>query len=132
MRIRAKVLHRLLPRLPELERFLSRFAYLQTLQLEQLAACNLLHEVKPRLARWLLMAADRSLEEDLPLTHKQLARLLGSRRASVSVAANTLQELGAIKYERGTMYILNRRKLEEASCECYEIVHAHFESYFHP
>ena len=129
MRIRAEILEQLLPKLPQLERSLSRFAYLQALQLEQIAACNTLHEIEPRLARWLLAAADR-VGENLTVTHEQTARMLGVRRASVTVAASAIQERGAIQYARGNLRLLSRHKLEEAACECYSIVHAHLESYF--
>jgi CRP-like cAMP-binding protein len=132
MRIRAEMLHRLLPKLPKLKRLLSRFAYLQTLQMEQIAACNVLHEIEPRMARWLLMVMDRVGGQHLQLTQEQISRMLGTRRASVTIAAISLQKRGAVEYERGSLHILNRRKLEEAACECHKIVHAHLESYFQP
>src|SRR5215467_12225115 len=72
MRINADALHKLLPELPMLERLLSRFTYLQALQAQQIAACNRLHEVEERLARWLLMTQDRVPLKTLPLTHDLL------------------------------------------------------------
>jgi CRP-like cAMP-binding protein len=128
MRIRAEILQQLLPKLPQLEKKLPRFAYLQAVQLEQIAACNTLHEIEPRLARWLLMAADR-VGENLTVTHDQTARMLGVRRASVTVAAIAIQERGAVQYARGNLRLLSRRKLEDAACECYPLVHAHLEGY---
>ena len=129
MRIKAEVLHELLPKLPMLERLLSRFGYLQALQMEQLSACNALHEVEERLALWLVMVKDRVPIESLTLTHDQLGRMLGTRRASVSVAASVLQRLGIIDYSRGSVRILRHDKLEEVACECYDIVHTQLEAY---
>ncbi len=125
MRIRTDVLHKLLPQLPMLERMLSRFGYLQALRMEQIGACNALHEVKERLARWLLMTQARVPRESLPLTHDQLATMLGTRRASITNAAGILQKAGIIEYRRGEVHILSRERLEQATCECYDIVHAH-------
>ena len=129
MRINADALHKLLPQLPMLERLLSRFTYLQALQAQQIAACNRLHEVDERLARWLLMTQDRVHLEILPLTHDLLAGMLGTRRSSVTVAAGILQRAGIIDYRRGKVHILNRQKLEEAACECYPVVHAQLHAY---
>jgi len=129
LRINADALHKLLPDLPMLERLLSRFTYLQALQAQQIAACNRLHEVDERLARWLLMTQDRVHLEILPLTHDLLAGMLGTRRSSVTVAAGILQRAGVIDYRRGKVHILNRQKLEEAACECYPVVHAQFHAY---
>jgi CRP-like cAMP-binding protein len=112
-----------------LERLLSRFAYLQALRMERLAACNTFHPVEQRLARWLLMAADRVSVQELSLTQEQIASMLGTRRASVSVAASNLQNAGIVKYERGNLRILSRRKLGEVACECYAIVRAQLEAY---
>jgi CRP-like cAMP-binding protein len=122
MRINADALYRLLPQLPMLERLLSRFTYLQALQAQQIAACNRLHEVDERLARWLLMTQDRVRMEILPLTHDLLAGMLGTRRSSVTVAAGILQKAGIIDYRRGKVHILDRQKLEDAACECYPAV----------
>lgn len=129
MRINADALHNLLPHLPMLERLLSRFAYLQALQSQQIAACNRLHEVDERLARWLLMTQDRVQLETFPLTHELLASMLGTRRSSVTVAAGILQKAGIIDYRRGKVHILNRKKLEEAACECYPVIQAQLNAY---
>jgi CRP-like cAMP-binding protein len=83
------------------------------------AACNRLHEVDQRLARWLLMSQDRVGGDDVPLTQEFLAHMLGTRRASVTVAAGILQKAGHITYNRGKVRIVNRDSLKRASCECY-------------
>lgn len=129
LRINADALHEILPELPMLERLLSRFTYLQALQAQQIAACNRLHEVDERLARWLLMTQDRVHLEILPLTHDLLAGMLGTRRSSVTVAAGILQRAGIIDYRRGKVHILDRQKLEEAACECYPVIHAQLHAY---
>jgi CRP-like cAMP-binding protein len=92
------------------------------MQVTQVAACNRLHEVNERLARWLLMCADRVGSSSVPLTQEFLAQMLGTRRSSVTVAAGALQKAGLITYSRGDVKIINRRKLEEASCECYKLM----------
>jgi CRP-like cAMP-binding protein len=128
-RINADALRELLPELPMLERLLSRFAYLQALQAQQIAACNRLHDVGERLARWLLMAQDRVRLETLPLTHDLVAGMLSTRRSSVTVAAGGLQRAGIIEYRRGQVHVLNRQKLEEAACECYPVVRRQLHTY---
>jgi CRP-like cAMP-binding protein len=92
------------------------------MQSTQLAACNRLHEVVERLARWLLMSQDRIGSDNLPLTQEFLAQMLGTRRASVTEAAGSLQKTGSIEYSRGSVGILNRRMLEESACDCYEAI----------
>lgn len=129
MRINADALYKLLPQLPMLERLLSRFTYLQALQAQQIAACNRLHEVDERLARWLLMTQDRVLLDVLPITQELMADMLGTRRSSVTVAAGILQRAGIIDYRRGKVHILDRQKLEEAACECYPAVRTQLHAY---
>lgn len=88
----------------------------------QTAACNSLHPVEQRLARWILMTHDRVQRDDMPLTQELLSLMLGVRRASVSVAASHLQNLGCLQYSRGKLRVMDRTKLEEQSCPCYAIV----------
>ncbi len=92
------------------------------IQLGQSAACNGLHSVRQRCARWLLMTHDRMRAEEFPLTQEFLAQILGVRRASIVEAARQLQRAGLIQYHRGTVTIRNREKLEAASCPCYHII----------
>lgn len=107
---------------PELRSALNRYAVLQGLQVAQTAACNRLHEIEQRLARWLLMVQDRIDEAKLFITHDFLATMLGTDRPSVTVAAGTLQKRSLIQYTRGAVKILNRKKLEGFVCECYGII----------
>jgi CRP-like cAMP-binding protein len=112
----------LLQRCPKMELRLQQFSQVLAMQVTQLAACNRLHEVNERLARWLLMCADRVGSNSVPLTQEFLAQMLGTRRSSVTVAAGTLQKAGLITYSRRDVKIVDRRRLEEASCECYELM----------
>ena len=121
-RMRAADLRKLLPKCPQLEKTLNRYCQMLGLQATQVAACNRLHEVNQRLARWLLMSQDRIDGDFVPLTQEFLAHMLGTRRASVTVAAGVLQKAGLIHYTRGSVTIASRAKLEAAACECYEIM----------
>ncbi|MGA7896470.1 MAG: Crp/Fnr family transcriptional regulator [Candidatus Sulfotelmatobacter sp.] len=121
-RVDVEILLKLLPQCPELQRQLQRFSMTLGMQSTQLAACNRLHAVEERLARWLLMSQDRIGGKSLPLTQEFLGQMLGTRRASVSEAAGSLQEAGMITYTRGNVTILNRGKLEKTACDCYEII----------
>jgi CRP-like cAMP-binding protein len=105
-----------------LERLLQRYGQILNVQVTQIATCNRLHEVNERLARWLLMSHDRVGSSALPLTQEFLAQMLGTRRSSVTVAAGTLQKAGLISYTRGSVTILERRGLEDASCPCYALL----------
>jgi CRP-like cAMP-binding protein len=89
--------------------------------LSQSVACNRLHLVSERCARWLLMSADRVHSPDFPLTHEALATMLGVRRAGVSVAAATLQTAGYLSYRRGRFHMIDPAGLETAACECYAV-----------
>lgn len=105
--------------LPNLESQAQRYGQLATLQVMQTAACNQLHEVDERLARWLLMSHDRLGSNRLPLTHDFLAQMLGTRRSTVSIAASILQRAGVIEHLRGETKIVNRHGLEQEACACY-------------
>ena len=121
-RVSAKDLIAALGECPKLATSLQRFAQELGLQSSQVAACNRLHEVEERLARWLLMSQDRLGGDLVPLTQEFLAHMLGTRRASVTVAAGILQKAGLITYTRGAVKIESRTQLEDAACECYEIM----------
>jgi CRP-like cAMP-binding protein len=102
---------------------LVRHEQLITLQAQQSAACNATHTLEARLSRRLLRCRDlQAGDDDLPLTQEFLAEMLGARRTSVSVIANTLQQAGFIRYRRGHIRILDVDGLRESACECYETV----------
>ncbi len=117
-----KTLQAFLEESPELERQLHRFSHRLSMQTMQIAACNGLHGVEERLARWILMSQDRILSNTFPLTQEFLAHMLGTRRASVTISAGILQKAGLISYTRGSVTILDRARLEDAACDCYGIV----------
>jgi len=121
-RVRAEVFQDILLSAPTLRTELSRFALMHGMQVAQIAACNRLHEIEQRLARWLLMCQDRFDCQLLPLTHEFLAQMLGTGRPSVSLAAGSLESAGLIENLRGSVKILNRKSLENAACECYGVI----------
>jgi CRP-like cAMP-binding protein len=122
MRIRSEVLEECLSVTPILRQELSRYTLLHGLQVGQIAACNRLHEIEQRLARWLLMCQDRVDSASLGLTHEFLAQMLGSGRPTVSIAVAALERAGAIENLRGAIKIVNRKQLEASACECYDVV----------
>lgn len=105
---------------------LDRYVQSYVNMLGQLAACNRLHNVYERCARWLLMTHDRVDSDKIPLTHEFLAMMLGTQRSGVTIAAATLQNAGFISYGRGIITILDRDGLNDASCECYDIARDQF------
>ena len=92
-------------------------------QMSQTAACNRVHELKQRLARWLLMLHDRVQSDRIDITQEGLATMLGARRTTITAAAGSLQREGMIEYSRGHVMVHNRRALMECACECYAVVH---------
>jgi CRP-like cAMP-binding protein len=96
-------------------------------QISQTAACNRMHRLEERLARWLLACQDRLSSDELELTQEFIAEMLGVRRAGVSVAATQLEERGLIGHKRGRIQIIDRPGLEATSCECYGIVRREYE-----
>jgi len=118
----AAALRQLVRQCPDLDQQLQRFGQRLTMQTTQIAACNRLHEVEERLARWILMTQDRVRSDRLPLTQEFLGQMLGTRRSSVTVAAGVLQRRKLIEYTRGAVEIVNRKKLENSACECYGVI----------
>ena len=96
-------------------------------QSQQSAACNASHRVEQRMCRWLLRMRDLADSDDLTLTQEFLAQMLGVRRPSVSIIANTLQRAGLIKYRRGNIRLLDIGGLKEGSCECYATVKGQYD-----
>ncbi|HEY1577973.1 MAG TPA: Crp/Fnr family transcriptional regulator [Terracidiphilus sp.] len=103
-------------------RLILEFIQRHNFALTQLAACNGLHEIEERLARWLLMVQDRLESPKFELTQEFLASMLGIRRTSVTLAAGSLQRSGLIEYRRGRIQILDTERLRSTACECYPIV----------
>jgi CRP-like cAMP-binding protein len=122
VRIKAEALRALLESTPELRARLHQFTVIQGMIVGQLAACNRIHELEQRLARWLTMSHDRVSGDTMNLTQEFLAEMLGTARPSVTLAAGALQRRGAIEYVRGEIRVVNREILEKSSCSCYETI----------
>ena len=121
-RVKISALRGVLKAAPELQLILTRYAVVQGMQFAQTAACNRLHNIEERLARWLLITQDRVDSPTLAITHDFLATMLGTDRPTVSLAAGILQDKQIIEYTRGAVQILNRTKLESCACECYGVI----------
>ena len=93
-------------------------------QIAQSSACNRMHPVEQRCARWLLQSHDRAKVNEFQLTHEFLGIMLGVRRASVTEVAGKLQDRGLISYHSGMIKVINREGLEKASCDCYALITA--------
>jgi len=106
----------------ELRQRILRFMQAFLVQVAQTAACNRVHNIDERLARWLLTYHDRAGSNQLLLTHDFLAQMLGAPRTTVTLAVGDLQRAGLIAGQRGTILIVDHRRLERAACECYGAV----------
>lgn len=120
--VKAKILREQSEASNELRLRLQRVIQGMLVQTAQTAACNRVHELEERLARWLLMCQDRVQSEDIPITQEFLAMMLGTRRTTVTVAAGMLQKSGLIASSRGHVRIKSRERLERAACECYRTI----------
>jgi CRP-like cAMP-binding protein len=121
LRVPARAFRRELERSPALRRVTGRYGHVVMTQLAQNVVCNRFHVVEQRLARWLLMSADRARSLNFAVTHAFLAMILGVRRVGVTHAARALSDRGLIEYERGRMVIRDRRALQAVACPCYRI-----------
>ena len=104
----------------------ARYAQANLLQVMQCAACNALHDVRQRCCRWLLQTQDRVGASEFFLKHEFLAVMLGVHRPTVTLVLGTLQHAGLISSKYGRIRVLKRRGLQAASCECYDVIRAHF------
>lgn len=119
LRMPAAAFRREMDRQGALHALVTRFTHALMGIIMQTTACNAIHNVEQRLARWLLMAHDRVGADRFPLTQEFVAMMLGAARPTVTIVAGTLQRAGLITYKRGNVVIVNREALQEASCECY-------------
>lgn len=115
---------------PAVRDLLLRYAQIQMIQAARSAACNRLHDVEERLARWLLHMHDWIWADHMQLTQEFLAIMLGVQRPGVSLAASALQRAGSIRYTHGWITVADRALLEAASCECYGVVRREFDRLF--
>jgi CRP-like cAMP-binding protein len=117
----------ILARSPRLNRALNWYTQALFTFVAQSSACNRVHTMRQRCARWLLHTHDRIGRDEYPLTHQFLSQMLGVRRATVTEAMGGLQESGAVNYEMGRLRIRDRAQLERAACECYSIIVREFD-----
>src|SRR5205814_5055352 len=103
----------------EISRLLLRYKEALSAQVQQTAACNALHSVEQRMARWLLQALDRCDDAELPVTQDFLSQMLGVRRTTVTILAQKFQFEGLIRYRRGRIIVADREALQTLACECY-------------
>ena len=115
-------LQELVARHDGLRNALERYSNAQTSEAQQNAACNAVHRLEARLAKWLLRCHDRVSGDSLPMTQEFLSYMLGAQRTTVTEVARRLQFAGLIRYSRGKIEIIDRAGLERASCECYGVV----------
>jgi CRP-like cAMP-binding protein len=118
----AKAFRDKVEQLPKLRELVAKHHLALLFQVSQSIACNGLHVMVERCCRWLLMTHDRTEGDELTLTHEFLAMMLGVRRSGVTEALQSLQQQGLIRYGRGKIQVLDRERLEELSCECYQDV----------
>ena len=122
LRMEAKVFQEEMRRAGRLYGLVQRYTQAMINQISQSTVCNHRHSVEKRMCRWLLMSHDRVGVDEFPLTQEFLSQMLGVRRPTVSAVAGILQKAGLLTYHRGRMTILDRKGLEAASCECYQVV----------
>lgn len=122
VRVKTEVIREEFKRAGAFHDLVLRFLHSLTFQISQTAVCNKLHSMEQRLARWLLMCHDRSIDDNLPLTQDFLSIMLGVNRPSVTLSAIHLQSAGFINYKRGLITIVDREGLEDFACECYQRV----------
>jgi CRP-like cAMP-binding protein len=115
--------------LPMFQQKILRYTRMLMSQISMIAACNTLHTVEERLARWLLMCRQRVESDDIPLTQEFLSHMLGVRRSGVTVAIGILERAGLISHRRGTIHITDAERLKEASCECVRAMSDEFNSF---
>ena len=123
-RVRVEDFRQLMAVCPALDSLLHRYSQFVFETVSQSAACNRLHVIEQRCARWLLMSQDRVGRDRFDLTQEFLAMMLGVRRPGVTVAMGVLQKAGLITHSRGNITVVNRAGLEKASCECYRTIRA--------
>jgi len=124
--LEAKALRTEFSRGGSFQQLLLRYTQALITQISQTAVCNRLHPLEQRLCRWLLMTRDRTHSDELQMTQEFISNMLGVRREGVTLAAQNLQQKGLISYSRGQITIVDRVRLEEQACECYEVVEAEY------
>jgi len=120
--ISADVFERAVGQSDTIKDIITHYTEVLWVEAQQIAACNAVHSTEARVARWLLQVQDRIDSHSLPLTQESMSQMLGVRRTTVTLVARALQQAGLIRYKRGQIVILDRAGLEDAACECYQII----------
>jgi CRP-like cAMP-binding protein len=126
-KIKAERLKEAFERSGTLRKQINSYIQAYLVQTAQTAACNRLHDIAPRLARWLLMCHDRMESNTFSITHEFLGHMLGTPRSTVTLAAGILHKSGLLDYSRGLVRIRDRKGLEKAACECYRTIRKEFD-----
>jgi CRP-like cAMP-binding protein len=113
----------------EFQRLALGYVQAQLVQVLQLAGCNATHSFEQRLARWLLICADRAQCDTFKMSHEFLSNMLGSTRSTMSLTAAQFKHEGLIEYTRGVIRILDAKGLEKKACECYRVVEQYLDNY---
>lgn len=124
--VEISVIRRLASESASLRLALGRYDQIVSAHVQQVGACNAVHELEERLSRWLLQTRDLIQSDTLPLTQEFLSQMLGVQRSSVTLVARKLQEAGLINYRRGRIHVLDVEGLQDACCECYAAINRHF------
>jgi CRP-like cAMP-binding protein len=127
LRMSAFDLQQAMDQVPEFRQVLMNYIQARMVQQAQVTICNARHSVQERVARWLLMGVDRLESNSVPVTHDLIGRMLGVRRAGVTVAIRELEAKGLVRHERGQIQLLSRDKLEESCCPCYRFVQREYD-----
>jgi CRP-like cAMP-binding protein len=122
-----QVIRRLVRESETLRSAFARHEQVTSAQIQQVGACNALHELEERLSRWLLQTRDLLRSDTLPLTQDFLSQMLGVQRSSVTLVARSLQDAGLINYRRGRIHVLDVEGLQDSCCECYATINRHFQ-----
>ncbi|SPF55196.1 Transcriptional regulator, Crp/Fnr family [Candidatus Sulfopaludibacter sp. SbA4] len=130
VRIEAEAFGKLMCRRPLAQKTIDQHLFALMRQILYGAACNRIHSMEERCARWLLMTHDRAGQDTFPLTQEFLSHMLGVRRATVNVATGMLKKAGFIRYVRGKLTVIDRPGLESASCDCYQAIIRVYQSVF--
>ena len=132
LRVKAALFQEFISTRPLVMKVMHQHLYALMRQILYAAACNRIHSMEERCARWLLMTHDRAGQDTFPLTQEFLSHMLGVRRATVNVATGMLKKAGFIQYVRGKLTVIDRNGLESASCDCYRDIVRVYDSVLPP
>lgn len=121
-RVRAAEMHRLFQDCDVFHELIDRYAHARFVQASQCCACNLLHSINERLARWLLIALQHAPSDTFQITQEYLSEMLGANRSTITLLMGEFQQAGLLGYSRGVVQIKDRERLAETACECNSVI----------